>query len=91
MQSAKQIAHAPQPTVWSADKERELVPVASVRGKKRCRVHGGAHGSGAPSGLRNGNDRHGRRTAEAVADRRELMAFIREARKLAKQAQADVE
>ncbi len=24
---AKQIAHAPQPTVWSADKERELVPV----------------------------------------------------------------
>jgi hypothetical protein len=24
---AKQIAYAPQPTVWSADKERELVPV----------------------------------------------------------------
>jgi hypothetical protein len=24
---AKQIAHAPQPTVWSADKERERVPV----------------------------------------------------------------
>ena len=26
---AKQIAHAPQPTVWSADQEREPVPVAS--------------------------------------------------------------
>ena len=26
---AKQIAHAPQPAVWSADKEREPVPVAS--------------------------------------------------------------
>jgi hypothetical protein len=25
---AKQIAHAPQPTLWSADKEREPVPVA---------------------------------------------------------------
>jgi hypothetical protein len=25
---AKQIAHAPQPTVWSADKEREPVPIA---------------------------------------------------------------
>jgi hypothetical protein len=25
---AKQIAHAPQPAVWSADKEREPVPVA---------------------------------------------------------------
>jgi hypothetical protein len=26
---AKQIAHAPQPTLWSADKEREPVPIAS--------------------------------------------------------------
>jgi hypothetical protein len=26
--NAKQIAHAPQPTVWSADKEREPVPIA---------------------------------------------------------------
>src|SRR6266581_278809 len=26
---AKQIAHAPQPAMWSADKEREPVPVAS--------------------------------------------------------------
>jgi hypothetical protein len=25
---AKQIAHAPQPALWSADKERELVPIA---------------------------------------------------------------
>jgi hypothetical protein len=29
-------------------------------------MHGGAHGSGAPSGPRNGNYRHGRRTAEAI-------------------------
>ena len=25
---AKQIAHAPHPTVWSADKKREPVPIA---------------------------------------------------------------
>ena len=56
-----------------------------VAGKRRCRMHGGAHGSGAPSGPRNGNYRHGRRTAEAIAERRQLMAFIREARKFAKQ------
>jgi hypothetical protein len=30
-----------------------------VRGKKRCRMHGGAKGSGAPVGERNGNNRHG--------------------------------
>ena len=49
-------------------------------------MHGGAPGSGAPKGERNGNYRHGRRTAEAIAERRELMNFIREARKFAKQA-----
>jgi hypothetical protein len=31
---AKQIAHAPQPAVWSADKEREPVPV--TRYAERC-------------------------------------------------------
>src|SRR5215208_5444149 len=55
-----------------------------VKGKTRCRMHGGAHGSGAPKGSRNGNYRHGRRMAEAIAERRELMAFIREARRYAR-------
>jgi len=35
-------------------------------------MHGGAHGSGAPSGSRNGNYKHGRYTAEVVATRRWL-------------------
>jgi len=30
-----------------------------VNGKKRCRMHGGAAGSGAPRGKRNGNWKHG--------------------------------
>jgi hypothetical protein len=42
--------------------------------------------SHAPRGERNGNYRHGRRTIEAMAERRRLMEFIREARRFAKQA-----
>lgn len=36
----------------------------------RCRMHGGKN-PGAPRGERNGNYRHGLRTMEAIADRRE--------------------
>jgi hypothetical protein len=35
-------------------------------------MHGGADGSGAPSGNRNGNYKHGRYTAEVAAMRRWL-------------------
>src|SRR3954466_13890100 len=31
----------------------------AVNGKRRCRMHGGAAGSGAPEGKRNGRYRHG--------------------------------
>src|SRR5438093_117507 len=43
-------------------KTRRGTPCQSpaVRGKRRCRMHGGATGSGAPSGKRNGNYRNGR-------------------------------
>jgi hypothetical protein len=40
-------------------------------------MHGGAYGSGAPKGERNGNYRHGFYTAEAVAERRALRALVR--------------
>ena len=49
-----------------------------VKGKRRCRMHGGAHGSGAPKGERNGNYRHGFYTAEAITERRALAAMIRD-------------
>jgi hypothetical protein len=45
---------------------------APVTGRRRCRMHGGAEGSG---GARNGNFRHGRYTKEVAATRR----WIREA------------
>jgi hypothetical protein len=37
--------------------------------KGRCRLHGGAPGSGAPPGERNGQYRHGERTKGAIAER----------------------
>lgn len=45
---------------------------APVSGRRRCRMHGGAAGSGAPRGARNGNYKHGRYTAEVAATRRWL-------------------
>ena len=51
-----------------------------MKGKKRCRIHGGAKGSGAPKGERNGSYRHGLRTAEAMAFSRECQAVLHEAR-----------
>jgi hypothetical protein len=32
---------------------------AAVKGRARCRMHGGAKGAGGPSGARNGNFKHG--------------------------------
>jgi hypothetical protein len=43
----------------------------AVRGKRRCRMHGGAPRSGAPIGNKNAL-RHGHYTAEAIAWRRGL-------------------
>jgi len=39
-------------------------------------MHGGADGSGAPSGPRNGNYKHGRHTKEVAATRRWLREAI---------------
>jgi hypothetical protein len=48
---------------------------SAVNGRKRCRMHGGAEGSGAPKGNQNAL-KHGRYTAEAVARRREVAALL---------------
>jgi hypothetical protein len=53
---------------------------AVANGRSRCRLHGGAPGSGAPVG--NGNAwKHGHYSADAVAERRRLGALVRMARK----------
>lgn len=53
----------------------------AVKGKRRCRMHGGAAGSGASMGNRNALT-HGLTTAEAKAERRWIRALIRASRKV---------
>jgi hypothetical protein len=53
----------------------------AVHGKKRCRMHGGAQGSGAPKANRNAR-KHGLFTGDAIAERRRIRALLGEARKL---------
>lgn len=47
-------------------------------------MHGGAAGSGAPNGERNGSYKHGMETAEARQQRREIVALVRLMAKVAK-------
>jgi hypothetical protein len=58
---------------------------AAVKGRARCRMHGGAKGSGGPPGARNGNFKHGLWTREIKHLRsatrrklREVKRFLRE-------------
>jgi hypothetical protein len=56
----------------------------AVTGRRRCRMHGGAPGSGGPKGPHNGNYKHGRYTAEMIASRRWLRQCIRDVKELIK-------
>ena len=49
---------------------------ARTRAGRRCRLHGGAPGSGAQPGNANAH-KHGFYTKEAIAERRQLRALIR--------------
>jgi len=50
----------------------------AVKGKLRCRMHGGAEGSGAPKGNKNAL-KHGLYTREALDERRRLRQLMAEA------------
>ncbi len=50
-------------------------------GKRRCRMHGGAPGSGAPKRNRNAR-RHGMFTKGAIAESKQIQGLLGEARKL---------
>ena len=62
---------------------RSGIPCRSpaVAGKRKCRMHGGAKGSGAPVGNKNAL-KHGVYTREALARRAQMRILFREARKL---------
>ncbi|WP_119459169.1 HGGxSTG domain-containing protein [Rhodospirillaceae bacterium SYSU D60014] len=53
----------------------------AVRGKRRCRMHGGAESSGAPRHSQNAL-RHGFTTVEAKEERREIREMIWASRKM---------
>ena len=53
----------------------------AVHGRQRCRMHGGAEGSGAPRANQNAR-KHGVFTAAAITERKQIQALLGEARKL---------
>ena len=53
----------------------------AVHGKKRCRMHGSAQGSGAPKANQNAR-KHGLFTRDVIAERRQIRTLLGEARKL---------
>ncbi|MHC2337158.1 HGGxSTG domain-containing protein [Bradyrhizobium sp. USDA 4454] len=53
----------------------------AVHGKRRCRMHGCAKGSGAPRANRNAR-KHGWFGGDAIAERREIRALLVEARRM---------
>ena len=59
----------------------EACRAPAVRGKRRCRMHGGAKESGAPMGNRNAR-KHGLFTGDAITERGQIQALLGEARKL---------
>src|SRR4029077_1155002 len=67
--ATREITHEPGSPMRSPDSARATMPIASSAGKRRCRMHGGAAGSGAPLGNTNAL-RLGHYTTEAIARRR---------------------
>jgi hypothetical protein len=53
----------------------------AVQGRSRCRMHGGAGESGAPLGNTNAR-KHGLYTREAIAERGQVQALLRQSRKV---------
>ena len=48
----------------------------AIKSRSRCRMHGGAKGSGAPEGRRNGRFRHGAQTRRAIRERARLRVLL---------------
>ena len=71
------------PRCGAKTRNGEYCRAPAVTGKKRCRMHGGAKGSGAPPGNRNAL-KHGAFTEEAIRRRATLAKQIRQAQKLLK-------
>jgi len=67
------------PRCGAKTRSQTLCLSPAMHGKKRCRMHGGAKGSGAPKGNRNAL-KNGHMTREAIAKRHEVRALLRQCR-----------
>ena len=81
-------ARAASPRCGAGTREGHACRAPAMRGKLRCRMHGGAPASGAPWGNRNAQ-KHGAFTLERTAERRAIRELLGEARKLLKELDAD--
>ena len=68
------------PRCGAKTRARGKCQAPAVSGKLRCRMHGGAMGSGAPKGNKNAY-KHGLYTREALEDRKMLSELMRAGRK----------
>ena len=65
------------PRCLARTRRGSLCQCPANRGKVRCRIHGGAKGSGAPKGAANGSYKHGAWTKEAVELRRAAARLLK--------------
>ena len=83
----RRLSNWPEPGAVGREREPVTPEQAAVTGRARCRMHGGARGSGGPRGDRNGNFKHGVWTRENVETRMAVRAQIREIRTLLRATQ----
>jgi uncharacterized protein YjcR len=69
------------PRCGAATRHRTQCRAPAVAGRKRCRMHGGAKGSGAPEGNQNAL-KHGTFSRAAFSERAEVRALMDEAAEL---------
>jgi glucans biosynthesis protein len=69
------------PRCGARSRRGEACRAPALRGKTRCRMHGGAWGSGAPFGNSNAV-KHGYFTSEAIDERNQVRGLLSAAYKL---------
>lgn len=67
------------PRCLAKTRRATLCQSPAIRGKKRCRLHGGAKGSGGQKGNQNAF-KHGKYSAEYLAQRKYRKELLRDAR-----------
>lgn len=70
-------------SAWCGAKTRSGAPcqAPAVAGKARCRMHGGAKGSGAPEGNQNAL-KHGMYTREALGLQKHVRKLLRDGKEI---------